>query len=176
VNNWDDPEKAREAGRKGGVALARRRREARELAELAESLGQEGVAPAGLAAAAGVSPSDERAILKALTDAAKAGDVAASRALLERQRLDAAHGLSAATLGLGRAIDALQPTVQHELREWLLEAVRRAEEPAQDENRQGSDHADQSLPESCAASRRAEGHPPEASESRAALRTEPLNS
>ena len=74
---------------------------------------------------------------------AQAGDVAAARELREWRRLDAAQAVGADALRLGQLIAALSNPQRRALHDWLVEQL----SPAQQHNREGSNEADQALPE-----------------------------
>ena len=155
-NAWDrDREAAREAGRRGGAATAAARRRDREAAELAGVLGREGAAE-GLAASQPIRTSAADAdVIAALRRDAKRGDVAAARELREWQRLDQAQGAGQEALSLALLATQLPSTLLAALRSTVLDLVRASqaegERPAQEQNREGSDEADRSLPLGAAA-------------------------
>jgi hypothetical protein len=157
-------ETAREAGRKGGAVMRARAQERR-------AREAEGAEPAGMAASATVARSDA-AVVQKLQAKAEKGDVAAARELREWRRRDPAADASADAVRLGVLITALPTTT----RAWLVDRLVEAQElPAQEHIREGSDHVDQSLPASHASvaeEQEAEGHPREASESRAGVPSE----
>lgn len=157
---FTDPEKARAAGRKGGLARQRQIREAARLT--AEGLPEagEGVERDGRAAAWEVARPQDQAIVSKLQALARKGDVAAARELREWRRLDPARGASADGLRLGELITQLSAANKRELLDWLLLTLREQEVPANGDNREGSVGTKPSVP-SASAEREAGCHPRE---------------
>ena len=168
---FQDPEVAREAGRRGGIARQAQLRAEREaLQELPE--GASGAAAGGTSPAAEHARTQDRAIVQKLQAKAKAGDIAAARELREWRRLDAAQAVGADALRMAQLVAALSASQRRALHAWLIEQLGEQESPAYDHNREGSDDVDRSLPEQEAGSREAEGHPREPRDSDVASGTD----
>ena len=168
--HFQDPEKAREAGRRGAAALAERKAAEQATEEALVGIG-EGVVVDGMAADAAIARRRDKVVAK-LQAKAEAGDVAAARELREWQRLDPAAEAGRAALRLAVLIAALPIPVQRELHDWLVEHI----VPANGDNREGSNESNQALPvgaEEQEAAARADGHPREPRDSDAARAAEP---
>ena len=140
--SFRDPEKAREAGRKGGLARQAQLRAEREALEELPGA-DEGAALGRTAAAAGAASTQDRAIVRKLQAKAQAGDVAAARELREWRRLDAAQAVGADALRMAQLVSALSNPQRRALHDWLVEQL----SPAQQDIREGSNEVDQALPE-----------------------------
>src|SRR5262252_5948806 len=164
---FHDREKAREAGRKGGLARAdRRRQEQAALEDLPEP--EEGVARDGMAVAGGVASAQARAVVAKLQAKAQAGDVAAARELREWLRLDPAREAGRDALRLALLVAQLTTVQRRALHDWLIEQL----SPANGNNREGSNEVEQLAP-SPAVDRKAEAHPPQPRDSEPTRAAEP---
>jgi hypothetical protein len=90
-------------------------------------------------------------VVARLEQAAKKGDVTAARELREWRRLDPAQGVGQDALRLAQLIGQLSTEQRRAMRDWLLDALRDQDRPAQAHNREGSVEADDSLPEGLSA-------------------------
>jgi hypothetical protein len=170
--HFQDREKAAEAGRRGAAALAERRRtEAAALEALPE--GDEGAALLGMPAAGEAASRQDRAIVRRLEQDAAKGDVAAARELREWRRRDPAREAGADALRLALLVSRLSTVQRRALFDWVTDALREQESPAQQDNREGSNEGDEAVPSAREEEQEADPHPPEPRDSDAARGTEP---
>ena len=131
----------------------------------------EGVALEGMAGPGGVASAQDAAVILKLRAKALAGDVGAARELREWQRRDPAHEAGRDELRMALLFRALP--VQHKRRVYdLIVELSQQELPANGNNREGSNEAEQLAPAG-AAERNAEAHPPQPRDSEPTRAAEP---